>query len=232
MAQKARMGDVGLIHALFDALDLSAATRRKLMRSLGSGQPIEQLGSASTSPPAFAGMLKILETSDASEARAFVKDVMSLTGISHAAGRDTDAIADRFLRRAAGETGALPPEKASVLKRFLAISGEPDQALSAISAFATAEKINLSSAISQIESRIGFMAAQGVDLSNVIFETAFLRNLDYYTGFVFDVPSPVPGKPLIGGGRYDRLMRRLGAQKDIPAIGFALWPERLPEAQP
>ncbi len=143
-------------------------------------------------PAQFGGVLKVLEGADRADAKAFVKDVLSIAGIAKVGGRDSNAIAERFLRRAAGETGALSKDIAESLKRFLTIAGEPDQALGDIRAFAKAEGVALGEPIALMESRIGFMAAQGVDLSTLRFETAFLRNLDYYTGFVFDVPSAMP----------------------------------------
>jgi ATP phosphoribosyltransferase regulatory subunit len=33
--------------------------------------------------------------------------------------------------------------------------------------------------------------------------------------------------PLVGGGRYDGLMTRLGATQPIPAVGFAIWIDTL-----
>jgi len=40
-----------------------------------------------------------------------------------------------------------------------------------------------------------------------------------------------PGaKPAVGGGRYDGLARRLGASRDVPAVGAAVWIDRLPTA--
>jgi ATP phosphoribosyltransferase regulatory subunit len=35
------------------------------------------------------------------------------------------------------------------------------------------------------------------------------------------------GDPLVAGGRYDELLARLGATAPIPAVGFAIWIERL-----
>jgi ATP phosphoribosyltransferase regulatory subunit len=32
---------------------------------------------------------------------------------------------------------------------------------------------------------------------------------------------------LVAGGRYDGLLSRLGAREPIPAVGFAVWVERL-----
>jgi ATP phosphoribosyltransferase regulatory subunit len=224
---RARIGDVGLLATLLDQLEVSPAARRRLMRVLGNGGSIDSLVGDAPAHPAYSGVLKVLEGADKGDAKAFVKDVLAIAGITKVGGRDSEAIADRFLRRAAGETGTLAADTAERLKRFLAIAGEPDQALEQLRNFSASEGLDLSRSISLIESRIGFIAAEGVNLAQLRFETAFLRNLDYYTGFVFDVPTANPGKPMIGGGRYDSLMRRLGSQKDIPAIGFALWPERL-----
>ena len=33
--------------------------------------------------------------------------------------------------------------------------------------------------------------------------------------------------PLVGGGRYDGLLSRLGSPQPIPAVGLAVWIERL-----
>ncbi|MEP2182252.1 MAG: ATP phosphoribosyltransferase regulatory subunit, partial [Roseibium sp.] len=32
---------------------------------------------------------------------------------------------------------------------------------------------------------------------------------------------------LVGGGRYDKLVRLLGAEAEVPAIGFSLWLDRI-----
>jgi len=51
--------------------------------------------------------------------------------------------------------------------------------------------------------------------------------LDYYTGFVFEVYGKQKNYPLVGGGRYDRLLTLLGSPQEIPAVGFAIWVDRL-----
>ena len=78
------------------------------------------------------------------------------------------------------------------------------------------------------DARLGFIAARGLDVSKVVFSASFGRNLDYYTGFVFEAHDPKGAeRPVIGGGRYDSLLRRLGAAQDIPAVGAAIWCDRL-----
>lgn len=86
----------------------------------------------------------------------------------------------------------------------------------------------LAPALDQFESRTGFLEARGVDVKRVQFSTAFGRGLDYYTGLVFELTDPKrAGDPLVAGGRYDELLSRLGATDLIPAVGFAVWIERL-----
>jgi ATP phosphoribosyltransferase regulatory subunit len=54
----------------------------------------------------------------------------------------------------------------------------------------------------------------------VIFDLGLVRELDYYTGAVFEVYDPAVGFALGGGGRYDGLLGRYG--RDLPACGLAL----------
>jgi ATP phosphoribosyltransferase regulatory subunit HisZ len=61
--------------------------------------------------------------------------------------------------------------------------------------------------------------------SRVIFDLGLLRDLDYYTGAVFEVYDPALGAPLGGGGRYDDLLGRFG--RPLPAVGFAIGVDRL-----
>ena len=79
------------------------------------------------------------------------------------------------------------------------------------------------------ESRTGFLAARGVDVDAIRFSTAFGRGIDYYTGVVFELHDAAAraGGQLVAGGRYDELLSRLGAPAPIPAVGFAVWIDRL-----
>jgi ATP phosphoribosyltransferase regulatory subunit len=61
--------------------------------------------------------------------------------------------------------------------------------------------------------------------ARVIFDLGLIRDLDYYTGAVFEVYDPALGAPIGGGGRYDDLLGRFG--RPLPAVGFALGIDRL-----
>ncbi len=70
----------------------------------------------------------------------------------------------------------------------------------------------------------------GVDPAIVTYRAAFGRPLDYYTGLVFEVTVKGAAAVLAGGGRFDRLLTLLGAADRIPAVGFALWLDRIETA--
>jgi ATP phosphoribosyltransferase regulatory subunit len=59
----------------------------------------------------------------------------------------------------------------------------------------------------------------------VIFDLGLIRDLDYYTGAVFEVYDAALGAPIGGGGRYDDLLGRFG--RELPACGWAMNVERL-----
>jgi ATP phosphoribosyltransferase regulatory subunit HisZ len=162
------------------------------------------------------------------EMLALVTDLMSIAGASNVGGRTVAEIADRFLEQSTLKGGALPQNALNLIKRFLAISGDPDAAVAQLRTLAREAKLEITAAIDQLDARIGFMAARGIDVKTLRFSTAFGRGLDYYTGFEFELHARGNGaEPLVAGGRYDELMTRLGAPSPIPAVGFAAWVDTL-----
>jgi ATP phosphoribosyltransferase regulatory subunit len=229
-----RIGDVALFAALIDALDLSPAWKRRLLKDFNRKTNLAQdlnrlvLG-GNNGRPEYQGVLAALAGSDPKGAHALVTDLLSIAGISAVGGRSVGEIADRFLEQAAlGASAKLPRDVRALIERFLAISGDPDEAAAELRTLTGDANIALGDALDQFETRTGFLAAHGVDLPRVRFSTAFGRGFDYYTGFVFELTDPArTGDPLVAGGRYDGLLTRLGSADSIPAVGFAVWIERL-----
>jgi ATP phosphoribosyltransferase regulatory subunit len=228
-----RTGDVALFNALIDALDLYPVWRRRLIkdfnRKISLDKDLERLTLAtSIGRNEYEGVLAALAGSDRKAALALVTDLMSIAGTTNVGGRSVAEIADRFLEQSTLKGGALPHNALNLIKRFLAISGDPDDAVAQLRALSREAKLNIAAAIDQLEARIGFMAARGIDVKTLRFSTAFGRGLDYYAGFEFELHARGNGaEPLVAGGRYDGLMTRLGAPDPIPAVGFAAWVEAL-----
>lgn len=227
------MGDVALLSALLDGLCVPQAARRRLLRAVAQGKGADAV--AALEPPAtevehaHAGLLKALEGQDPKAARAFVEDVLAIAGISTVGGRSAGDIAERFLARAAERDNPVNGEAGALLGRALAIGGDPDAASSAWRALAGEAGLDLSAALDAFDERTGFLAARGVDVGAIAFSTAFARNLDYYTGFIFELHDPARPdlKPIAGGGRYDGVLQRLGAPAPVAAVGVSLWLDRL-----
>ena len=227
-----RLGDVGLFLALLEALALPAAMTRRLRRAFAAGALTPASLDAIASPVqgtlgAHEGVARALEGQDAKAARAFVEDLLKIAGITTVGGRSAGEIAERFLEQAsASAQGFLPPSARDTLAAFLSIEGDPDSASTALRTLATTSGLALDGAIDSFDQRTGFMAARGIDVETIHFSAAFGRNLDYYTGVVFEVRHGGE-KPVIGGGRYDGLLKALGASEAIPAVGCAIFIDRL-----
>ncbi|WP_243372975.1 ATP phosphoribosyltransferase regulatory subunit [Microvirga solisilvae] len=228
-APSVKLGDMGLLHALIDALGVAPAAKRRVIRAIVSGQGLASLSETEfQSAQEHAGLLAAIEGQAPQAAKAFVEDILSIAGIATVGGRSAGEIAERFLARAANRT-VLSNEARAVLERYLAISGDPDQAADAVRLLARDAGLDLNAAVGLFEERTGFMAARGLDVSAFSFAATFARNIDYYTGFIFEVQDPrrSDGKPIVGGGRYDRLLEHLGADSPIPAVGCSFWLDRI-----
>jgi ATP phosphoribosyltransferase regulatory subunit len=235
-APEIRMGDVGLFAALISALDLAPAWKRRLVKDFNRkkslAQDLDRLCLATANGhPEYQGVLTALAGADPKGARALVTDLLSIAGITAVGGRSVGEIADRFLEQAAlGAATSLPKETREVIEKFLAISGDPDEVAEQLRTLASNVSDAINPAIDLLESRTGFLAARGVDPRRIRFSTAFGRGVDYYTGMEFELHQPNAAEdagPLVAGGRYDGLLTRLGAPSPIPAVGFAVWIERL-----
>ncbi len=224
------IGDAALFSDLVDALAVPPQWRRRITRGLAQGKSLAGILDAPTDGSIdHSGVLAALEGVDKNGARALVEDLLSIAGIKSVGGRTAAEIADRFLEQAALKGGhGVAPEARAALERFLAIEGEPDEAAGELRALADDAKLALGPALDRFEHRVGFIAARGIDLAELRFSGRFIRNLDYYTGFVFETRDAArpDDPPLVGGGRYDRLMGTLGARADVPAVGAALWADR------
>jgi ATP phosphoribosyltransferase regulatory subunit len=235
------MGDVALFAALVDALTLAPAWKRRLVKDFNRAGSLAHdldrlVRDAARARPDYQGVLAALAGSDPQAAHALVTDLLSIAGIDTVGGRSVDEIADRFLEQAAlGASSGLPQETRQLIERFLAISGDPDEAAADMRALAADAGLALDRVLDLFESRTGFLAVRGVDVGRIRFSTAFGRRLDYYTGVVFELHDPHRragpqgrvGHQLVAGGRYDSLLTRLGAPSPIPAVGFAVWIDTL-----
>ncbi len=240
-----RIGDSALFAALLESLDLPDVWRRRLARAFGDnailGAQLDQLSGKTTRSRAVEAVIEAGpgagdagSTPTRNDVIRHVEGIFASTGAAHASGRSAGEIADRFLEQASLESGTdADIAAAEILQRFLAISGTPDEAALALGELAAEEAPELAVAVERFTRRTARLVGHGIDTDRLSFSADFGRRIDYYTGFVFELGDPVrtDGKPVAGGGRYDRLLslirNRDGTGDDVPAVGFALWLDRL-----
>lgn len=76
----------------------------------------------------------------------------------------------------------------------------------------------------EVAATFDLLVAYGLPIERSHFDLSFTRSLDYYTGIVFEYRALAEdGDVLGGGGRYDELIRLLGAARDVPAVGFVIY---------
>lgn len=231
------LGDVGIFLSLINALGLPAVWRRRLAkdfrRSGMLAEDLRRLAEPAPQGPTHAGLLAALEGSDPKAARELVTDLLSIAGITTVGGRSAADIAERFLEQAALGSGGLAADKVAVVEQVLGLDTDPVSAEAQLREIASRAGLDMTAAINRLAERNALLVAAGVDLSAAKFSTRFGRDVDYYTGLVFEIHdgSGRAGKPLVGGGRYDRLTDmmtvKLGLDLKVPAVGCAFWVERL-----
>jgi len=215
-----RIGDLALFGALVDALALPPQWRSRLKRHFWRPGYVESL-------------LYWLSHGDGTAklpgARAEIETLLDAQAEAPLAGRTREDIIARTLGRVA-EAASLRLENrvAGAVTELLDISGPAEEALGKVRALLKTVAINLDSELAAMEARLAVLRGLGVDPAQVQFTAHFGRNMEYYTGFVFELWARDKEGPVqvAGGGRYDSMMEMLGAKKPVSAVGCAIRTER------
>jgi ATP phosphoribosyltransferase regulatory subunit len=228
-----RFGDIAMFYALLDAFALPERWRLKLRHYFWRPSAFHDLltrlarGERPNDGPALALVGALAgETQDRAEER--IAAYLEEKGLPLAGNRTLGEIAARLLDQSA-DLGAGPLEKevAVVIDSYLAISGAPEKAIERVAKLGKEAGLDLSAPLSAFARRLARLEESGVDLARATFATEFGRNLEYYSGLVFQIESPGFNDAIAGGGRYDGLLADLGAPREVPAIGSAIHTERL-----
>jgi ATP phosphoribosyltransferase regulatory subunit len=216
-----RIGDLALFSALVDALQLPPQWRSRLKRHFWRPGYVESLlywlGHGD-------GRAKLPGT------RPQIEALLDAQADAPLAGRTREEIVTRALDRAAEAARLhLDSKIADAVAALLDISGPAGEALAKVRGLLKTIDINLDSQLSAMEARLATLKSLGVDPARVQFTAHFGRNMEYYTGFVFELWARDKEGPVqvAGGGRYDSMMEMLGARKPVTAIGCAIRTERL-----
>ncbi|MER8474638.1 ATP phosphoribosyltransferase regulatory subunit [Mesorhizobium sp. M1163] len=225
------LGDQTIFEAVLAALGLPRGWRMRLARAFGSAPMLEAALADLANPPRnsqIAGAVAALVLDGDLEAlSAHIGGGMEEAGLSATAGRSPSEIARRLIEKAELRSVRLSNEAFAALKGFLAIDVPLDSAAGALASFAADAGLSLGAALENFSARAAAIESLGLPMSEIRYDAAFGRPLDYYTGLVFEIAAQGGERPLAGGGRYDRLLTLLGAKTPIPGVGFSVWLDRI-----
>jgi ATP phosphoribosyltransferase regulatory subunit len=83
--------------------------------------------------------------------------------------------------------------------------------------------------LTAMAARLEMLKSLGIKPARINFAARFGRNMEYYTGFVYELWSrdAEGAVQIAGGGRYDTLLEQLGSKRPVPAVGFTIRTERV-----
>ena len=204
-----KIGDVSLFKSLINSLDMPERWKLRLIRHFWR-------------PKYFEDLLKRLEKNSDIDAETFDADkkrfyeMQNMSQEKVIAGRSISEILNRFNKKMKDPRSFKEGKKVvRIIRSFLKINCKLSQLEKKLQNFA--KENNLKKDIfSEFKSIKNLKKLK----QEVNFITNFGRDLEYYTGIVFEV---LAGKKEIArGGRYDGLLKSLGAKKNIPAVGAAI----------
>jgi len=231
-----RFGDLSLFASLIDGFDMPERWRTRLKHQFWRHAALDTLldqlaGVKTTSTDLYdEALINQLRHRDLVEAIQIVDAYLAQSHIPVVGQRGVEDITKRLLDHVADRDATpLEADIIATIKAYLAIQDSPRRAQAKIEALATAAGLDLSLSLGAFERRLDLFATHNINLDGAVFSAEFGRNLEYYTGFVFQLEMPGQGIAghLAGGGRYDNLLSGLGAPKPVPAVGCAIHLDRL-----
>jgi len=205
-----KVSDVSLFQKLIESLTIPERWKLRLKRHFWRPQYFEDL-------------LKRLETNSDIDPAAVELDkkrfaeMKNLDQSKEIANRKVSEILSRFDRKIKDPRSFAENKKiVKIIREFLKINCPINQLDKKLNSFIKKNKLknNVFKNLSTIKnlSKIN---------SKTIFSTNFGRDLEYYTGIVFEIYNSSK-KEIARGGRYDGLLKNLGSKKNISAVGAAI----------
>ena len=204
-----KVGDISLFKSLINALDMPERWKLRLIRHFWR-------------PNYFEELLKRLEKNTDIDAVTFNADKKRFYEMKKrdqdkfVAGRSISEILKRFDKKIKDPRSFANGKKiVKIIKSFLKINCKLSELDEKLLDFAKKNKLK-KNIFKNFKSILNLKKLN----RDIHFIANFGRDVEYYTGIVFEVFSGK--KEIARGGRYDDLLQSLGARKNIPAVGAAI----------
>ncbi len=224
---KVTLGDVGLFTALLNDTEMPDRWRRRLRHQFWRPQAFQNLlatfaAGHSQKRTSISPVIDEFKNGDATS-QWLEQNNIPLQGTRTLA-EISSRLAEKFADRS---QNPLDPMKRQALENYLEIEGAATDVPLLLEAVSTTQQY--SAACASFTKRLELFEDAGLNPRRFKFSANFGRELEYYTGFVFQIEADSAHGPvaIAGGGRYDELLSDLGAPQKVPAIGCAIHTERL-----
>ncbi len=219
-----RLGSVEIFETLLSQVNIPKVWLPRIRHRFGHIKAMERLLARLSDPhEANTGALPWNEQ----ELVKVISDQMIAAGLSLTGSRSPEEIANRYFEKQQLKTSKVPSETIHLLQNYLNVKGEAQGALAFIKTLALDNGINMAQSIERLLNQIELLK-QKYEMSEIIFDASFSPQLDYYTGVVFEIKDK--DKTIASGGEYNRLLERLGANRQINAAGCSIWIDNLQHA--
>lgn len=211
-------GDIGILMAAVEGLETSEARRAALKRHIWRPRRFRSLldrYGGRTPPPA--GRKALLAD----------PDPMAKADPLLGKRRKREIEARIKALRADAQEPPIAEEQLALVDAILDLKETADNVLAALRDIAV-DLPAISPAVDRLSARLDALAARGIDVEALPFETTYGRtSMEYYDGFVFGFSAEGRADlpPVATGGRYDALTRVLGQGTGVPAVGGVIRPE-------
>ena len=206
---KIKVGDVSLFKSLINSLDMPERWKLRLIRHFWR-------------PKYFEELLKRLEKNSDIESVTFDTDrkrfyeMKKIDQKKVIAGRSVSEILKRFDKKIKDPRSFKEGKQiVKIIRSFLKINCNLSQLDKKLIDFTKKNKLK-KNIFKELKSVKNLKKLK----QDVNFISDFGRDIEYYTGLVFEVFSEK--KEIARGGRYDDLLKSLGAKNNIPAVGAAI----------
>ncbi len=177
----------------------------------------------------LATLRRLVAGLDEQQARELILGLLQASHASVGRTRSAADVAAGLLRKLRWQDQAPRIRRAlDLAERLRAVRGSPPEAFDRIRQVLTDYQLD-QEPLRRLEAVSTQLGYYGVPTAAVTVNLGLGRGLPYYTGMVFEIYADRlgPAQQLCGGGRYDGLLRLLGANADVPAAGFAFGVERV-----
>ena len=229
------VGCVGTVQGLLTQFQLSERAALFLLRSVGDVSRGDKGLESVREQAARLGLLRAQETADEREWVASYLAAQNADGApqpgtmpsmeSPIGVRTPEEIAARLRRKREESDNPDRLERAMAFTVEIArLRGAPAQTLDAARDVIGRHGLDPAPlrAMEQVTEALALHDLEGVEIT---LDMGLVRDIAYYTGLVFEVTDGAAASRgplfLAGGGRYDGLVKALGADRDAPALGFA-----------